>query len=774
MTQIFVASDVLSIVTRDRVMPVDRESEEGKAWIKENAKAMFFISSSMEYNQLEPLLTSVTAKQMWDRLVAIHSRKSSSNKLMLTQKFHEYRMGPTDSVVQRVSKMQNLATELLDLGENLSETTIMAKVLVGLTAKFSSFQTAWDSVEPERQTIENLQERLLREESRLNANTAEVTAFAAMKVSKSYSEVSNTKPKTDNRKRKKKELKDIEWFVCQKKGHIARNCPERKQNKDKESDKSDRDSGSSRQVAFVALCANVSETNGQSRIEHSRYKRPDSEKRREVLAVEQDDIWYIDSGCLKHVTFRRDWFAELCPRSDGDKIKLGDNGECPVTGEGTIIVDRLINGDWSESRIEQVLYVPGVKKNLYSVGMCTVRGYLVVFREDDALIVRGNEILVTGVKQSNRICRLLFRTRVQHSADEANVSTTSLKGWHERLGHLNKRELSELLSSGVVNGVKVRDKRDFFCDACSLGKKHRLPFQKIIERIKREPGEFFHSDVCGPMSQESIVGANYFVTYKDDASGYRQVFFVKHKSDVFETFKIVERAVVNKFGRAMKTFRTDNGGEYCNKQMRSYMQFLGIQHDTTAPYTLEQNGRAERDNQTIVECARTMLHAKQLGVFLWAEAVNTAVYLLNRVPATGEDDLKTPYEIWVGKKPDLGHVRVFGEESVPFGHVPKQFTQKFDARGKKIILVGYDGESTNYRLYHPDTKKVTVSRNVVFHECVKGETHSNDTSDDEDWLPVTPHEQLIELRENNVEERDGNVEHQVANRNVMWSHHQSV
>ena len=104
MTQIFVTNEILSIVTGDRVMPADRESEEGKEWIRENAKAMFFISSSMEYNQLEPLLTSITAKQMWDRLVAIHSRKSASNKLMLTQKFHEYRMGPTDSVVQHAQK----------------------------------------------------------------------------------------------------------------------------------------------------------------------------------------------------------------------------------------------------------------------------------------------------------------------------------------------------------------------------------------------------------------------------------------------------------------------------------------------------------------------------------------------------------------------------------------------------------------------------------------------------------------------------------------------
>ena len=228
--------------------------------------------------------------------------------------------------------------------------------------------------------------------------------------------------------------------------------------------------------------------------------------------------------------------------------------------------------------------------------MCTVRGYSVVFREDDALIVRGNEILATGVKQSNGICRLLFRARVQEVVNEVNVSTTSLQGWHERLGHLNKRALSVLVSSGVVNGVKVRDKRDFFCDACSLGKAHSMPFQKIIDCVNREPGEFFHSDVCGPMSQESIGGARYFVTYKHDSSRFRQVFFVKHKSDVFETFRVVERAVANKFGRTMKTLRTDNGREYCNEQMCSYMQSRGIKHEPSAPYTPEQNGRAEREN----------------------------------------------------------------------------------------------------------------------------------------------------------------------------------
>lgn len=114
----------------------------------------------------------------------------------------------------------------------------------------------------------------------------------------------------------------------------------------------------------------------------------------------------------------------------------------------------------------------------------------------------------------------------------------------------------------------MSDKSDFFCDACQLGKSHKLPFNKNVEKVTRLPGEYIHSDVCGPMSTDSLGSAKFFVTFKDDASDYRQV-FLKHKSDVFESFKTFERALANKFGKVMKTLRSDNGREYCNGAMSS-------------------------------------------------------------------------------------------------------------------------------------------------------------------------------------------------------------
>lgn len=72
-------------------------------------------------------------------------------------------MSTGDSVVQHVAKVQNQALQLLDVGENVFEITIVAKILAGCTTKFNMFQTAWGSVNPQNQILENLQERLSRE-----------------------------------------------------------------------------------------------------------------------------------------------------------------------------------------------------------------------------------------------------------------------------------------------------------------------------------------------------------------------------------------------------------------------------------------------------------------------------------------------------------------------------------------------------------------------------------------------------------------------------------
>ena len=134
--------------------------------------------------------------------------------------------------------------------------------------------------------------------------------------------------------------------------------------------------------------------------------------------------------------------------------------------------------------------------------------------------------------------------------------------------------------------------------------------------------------MCAALSETSLGGARYYVSFIDDSTSYRYVYFIKHKIDAVECFITLDKLLRNKFDRRIKTLRTDNGKEYVNEKLTSYLKKQGITHERTAPYTPEQNGKAERENRTIVECARTMLNSADSPRSLWAEAVNTSVYLL--------------------------------------------------------------------------------------------------------------------------------------------------
>ena len=109
---------------------------------------MYLVAAAMEPEQMENLIMCTSSKAMWDRLGTIHEQRSASRQLLLIPRFHEYGMEPTDSVVQHVSKVQKLATQLLDFGV----------FLASLPQRYKHFRSAWCSVEPARQTIEFLQE----------------------------------------------------------------------------------------------------------------------------------------------------------------------------------------------------------------------------------------------------------------------------------------------------------------------------------------------------------------------------------------------------------------------------------------------------------------------------------------------------------------------------------------------------------------------------------------------------------------------------------------
>ncbi|KAM1012444.1 hypothetical protein ACFX15_041792 [Malus domestica] len=113
--------------------------------------------------------------------------------------------------------------------------------------------------------------------------------------------------------------------------------------------------------------------------------------------------------------------------------------------------------------------------------------------------------------------------------------------------------------------------------------------------------------------------------------------------------------------------------------------------------------------------AKAMLHDKSMPYFLWAEAVHTAVYILNRSPTKALDNM-TPFEAYSGRKPGIGHLKVFG--SLCYVHIPAERRQKLDVKSVKGVFVGYATCEKGYRVFDPCSRKLILSRDVVFDETI--------------------------------------------------------
>ncbi|GJW27908.1 zinc finger, CCHC-type containing protein [Tanacetum coccineum] len=185
--------------------------------------------------------------------------------------------------------------------------------------------------------------------------------------------------------------------------------------------------------------------------------------------------------------------------------------------------------------------------------------------------------------------------------------------------------------------------------------------------------------------------------------------------EALDKFRIYKTEVELQQNDLIKTLRTDRGGEYYDPV---FFQSVGIIHETTAPYTPQQNGVAERKNRALKEMVNSMLSYSGLSEGFWGEAMLTACYLLNRVP--NKRNKTTPYELWYKKRPNLSYLRVWGCRAVVRLPDPKRKT--LGEKGIDCIFVGYAEHSKAYRFYviEPNDSvsinSIIESRDAIFDE----------------------------------------------------------
>ncbi|GKB38525.1 retrotransposon protein, putative, ty1-copia subclass [Tanacetum coccineum] len=192
------------------------------------------------------------------------------------------------------------------------------------------------------------------------------------------------------------------------------------------------------------------------------------------------------------------------------------------------------------------------------------------------------------------------------------------------------------------------------CVSCLLGKMKRKSFPHRPERVTDLLG-IIHTDMGGPLRHVLRQGASYFITFTDDYCRYGYVYLLKHKHEVFETFKVFKNEVENQLGKTIKALQSDRGGEYISQEFKDYLKACEIFQQRTPPYTPQHNRVSEKRNRTLLDMVRSMMNLTTQPLSFWDYALESTTRILNMVPTKQVD--KTPYELWYGKVPNLSYLK---------------------------------------------------------------------------------------------------------------------
>ncbi|WZZ70851.1 hypothetical protein YC2023_082221 [Brassica napus] len=404
----------------------------------------------------------------------------------------------------------------------------------------------------------------------------------------------------------------------------------------------------------------------------------------------------VDSGASHHMISDTSLIKDIEPTCGNVMIANGDR--IAIKGIGNLnLFDK-------ESK---AFYMPEFTSNLLSVKRCTTDLHCNV-------IFSPNDVKFQDIDTRKMIGKGVTKGELYMLEDIAPISNSSFSFssisslnndalWHARLGHPHVRALSLMLP-----GVMFKNNE---CEACILGKHCKTVF-KNSTTIYEKCFDLVHSDVwTAPcLSKENY---KYFVTFIDEKSKYTWITLIKTKDRVLEAFKNFQAYVSNHYNAKLKIFRSDNGGEYTSNAFKQHLALHGILHQTSCPYTPQQNGVAERKNRHLMEVARSMMFQTNVPKRFWSDAVISACYLINGIPTRVLED-QSPFEVLNKVKPSLSHLRVF--ESLCYVLIPGDMRNKLEPKSTKAMFVGYSTTQRGYKCFDPQTRRLLVSRDVKFIE----------------------------------------------------------
>ena len=656
-----------------------RGDGEGVVDAADDAKALALIGLCVEDHHLPTVEDCETARQAWQALESVYRARSMALVLKLKRELSQLSKRPGEGITKYIARARSVRDQLQAAGHAVSAEDVVLAVLAGLPSEYDMLVTVLENADAAPSLDEVLAKALLVE-GKAGGSVVQAQERAALMGKVLYNQQPHKRPSAEGsgggRGDKQSDNKKKACYYCGKKGHFKKDCWKKKADE------------KAKDPHAVALTAG-----GGSQL---------------------SSHWVVDSGASQHICCNIELMYNVRPLQHEVTVTYGGGAVGKATHYGSAV---LHDAPGQMVVLHDVLYEPGAIGNLLSIRRAQRKGAVFEFCSDCTCTIKVANMTLHATEQNG-----LYVLPVVNGTQCAMVVSTkeTAQLWHQRYGHLGYSNMAKLPS--MVQGIHVTTDEflqagDGVCEPCVLGKQTRLQFPHSTSTTT-EPLQLVHMDVCGPMPVASLGGGRYFATFLDDFTKMSVVRIIRSKSDVAAEVQQVLAMLERQSGKLTKAVRTDGGGEYVNHTLEDFMRSRGISHQTTMPYTPQQNGKAERLNRTLLDKVRAMLAQAQLPKEMWGEAVTTANYLRNRSPASGRD--KTPWELFYGRQPDVSVLRTFGSRA--FAHVPKKLRSKLDNVSRPGIMVGYEADAKGYRIL-VDGKKIIASRDVTFDESVPCVSH---------------------------------------------------
>ena len=221
-------------------------------------------------------------------------------------------------------------------------------------------------------------------------------------------------------------------------------------------------------------------------------------------------LWYLDSGCSRHMTGDLSLF-KVFESKKGGNVTFGDGSKSQIKGKGIISLPRLLD-------IANVLYVKGLKVNLLSISQICDQDFMVLFSKGKCLVMdESRKKLRSGVCTLDNYYGLV---------PDANIVCNSIHLpnedlWHQRTGHASYKHLSIVFKHELVLGVpKLSKMSNVVCGPCQLGKQTKAKHPSTQTLATSRPLELLHLDLMGPTRIKSLGGKRYIMVVVDNFTRY--------------------------------------------------------------------------------------------------------------------------------------------------------------------------------------------------------------------------------------------------------------